>query len=1332
MAITKSARARIFTLVQEIKKLLVIEVASQLEQFYGIRLDGSVLIIDQLPATEPEILHTARLLRQRIDYIKSNIPTEKTKEVEAVKQLLNEQAFSILNRFATLRMAEERGIIKETIRNEYNSEGFQIFDSITGQGKIAEQYIRYKWYLQSIFDELAIDLPSVFDRFSPYALIFPSEKAMRSLLTIINNENVTMHREEGVQPINLWREDETIGWIYQYYNSRDEISEMRDASSAPRNSRELAVRNQFFTPRYVVQFLTDNSLGRIWYEMTKGNTGLSETCQYLIRRPKELFIDKGNLRPENADEETDYIEHRQIKDPREILMLDPACGSMHFGLYSFDLFEKIYVEAWDNHPDLLLDLRNSITRQQFIKQIPEFIIRYNIHGVDIDPRALQIAALSLWLRAQKSFDKLNLEADDRPKITKSNLVLAESMPGNAELLSELVKPLDAPMRKLVTSIWDLMKMAGETGLLLRIEDEIDKKINEIAIELTDEAKGAQLKLDSDEAQLQAAKRAAFYSTQKYRDAFLENASSEVFRILKELAETANEGEAYQKLLFADDAARGFAFIELCRKHYDVVLMNPPFGAASLNTEGYLQNNYSTWGKNILAAFFERTLELINNEGFVGAIFDRTVSIKSSYEDFRIKCFCGHITAMADTGWNVLDANVETTSLVLKKNQNQYSGIFIDLQEIIEKDGRLKDAIFQFGMKKIDKIVYSVDSLSFNHLPNCIIGYYFNSWTLDLFNNLRPLNKQGFYAMYGSNIPPNQYLRLFWENKINGNQNNSQVIFYNGGGSFSLFYNNFRETVFFGNNGDFVKFHKSSNLRNLESTFKRTVGYGKRGDILDSHILPANVLFSAEGHAFRIDDFTNKTGLELLSFLNSIYAQFVINLYCGQHKTNGYINLIPYNINNLEFENLIYPKIIELIKIKLWWYSLDETCLEFRHLLKLFFNSDSLKSTIENLQRKLNNDKERYLSIIVENDNFWLKQTFIPEENYEVFEQYKSKRPSENLISIDGITDSKLLGNPILAYEIISNIFGIAFGRWDIRSITNSQHIPDFEDPFDPLPFNPLVILSEIDNDYPISIPHNGILVSDHKSSNSLLQIINNVIFNVWPDCSDEITNELIEIGQIDSLDHYILNPNGFFDFHYKRYTKSRREAPIYWPISTTSGNYTVWLYYPKLNDQTLVAVINNYLQPKIDEVIKQKKPLELNSILDNKGLKELKELNDFEHELEEMKKELLRITALPYKPNHDDGVLITAAPLYRLFRHTKWRKATEDCWKELEKGEYDWAHLAYSIWPERVTKKCKKDLSMAIAHGLENICEVKLKEKKEKTVKVAKKSILINELNFGE
>ena len=68
---------------------------------------------------------------------------------------------------------------------------------------------------------------------------------------------------------------------------------MRADSPAPRNSRELAVRNQFFTPRYVVEFLTDNTLGRLWYEMTQGRTALTDQCRYLVRRPNEIFLQPG-------------------------------------------------------------------------------------------------------------------------------------------------------------------------------------------------------------------------------------------------------------------------------------------------------------------------------------------------------------------------------------------------------------------------------------------------------------------------------------------------------------------------------------------------------------------------------------------------------------------------------------------------------------------------------------------------------------------------------------------------------------------------------------------------------------------------------------------------------------------------------------------------------------------------------------------------------------------------------------------------------------------------------------------------------------------------------
>jgi hypothetical protein len=105
----------------------------------------------------------------------------------------------------------------------------------------------------------------------------------------------------------VWGEDETIGWVYQFFNGQDERRKMREESQAPRNSRELAVRNQFFTPRYVVQFLTDNTLGRIWYEMRGTNTALAGRCEYMVRKPSEDFAPRAK------------------KDPRDIRVVALRC-----------------------------------------------------------------------------------------------------------------------------------------------------------------------------------------------------------------------------------------------------------------------------------------------------------------------------------------------------------------------------------------------------------------------------------------------------------------------------------------------------------------------------------------------------------------------------------------------------------------------------------------------------------------------------------------------------------------------------------------------------------------------------------------------------------------------------------------------------------------------------------------------------------------------------------------------------------------------------------------------------------------------------------------------
>ena len=212
----------------------------------------------------------------------------------------------------------------------------------------------------------------------------------------------------------------------RYFTPKELRDQARKESQAPRNSYELAFRNQFFTPRYVVEFLTDNTLGRLWYEMRKGDTKLKDQCRYIVRPPSEVFLKEGQEPPKDTAEHRGspsqeqlhrlpaHIRHRPKKDPRDLKILDPACGSGHFLLYCFDLLITIYEEAYVD-PDLGQSLQKDYPRLEDLQRdVPRLILTYNIHGIDIDLRCTQIAALALWLRCQRAYQQAGLKRE-RPE-----------------------------------------------------------------------------------------------------------------------------------------------------------------------------------------------------------------------------------------------------------------------------------------------------------------------------------------------------------------------------------------------------------------------------------------------------------------------------------------------------------------------------------------------------------------------------------------------------------------------------------------------------------------------------------------------------------------------------------------------------------------------------------------------------------------------------------------------------------------------------------------------------------------------------------------------------
>ena len=106
------------------------------------------------------------------------------------------------------------------------------------------------------------------------------------------------------------------------------------------------------------------------------------------------------------------------------------------------------------------------TSEDLDRALPVLIIENNLHGVDIDPRAAQIAALALWLRAQRAWREVGIEAADRPAISRTGIVIAEPMPGDADMLAEFAAGLDPPLlRRLFRQIVASMSLAGEMGTL---------------------------------------------------------------------------------------------------------------------------------------------------------------------------------------------------------------------------------------------------------------------------------------------------------------------------------------------------------------------------------------------------------------------------------------------------------------------------------------------------------------------------------------------------------------------------------------------------------------------------------------------------------------------------------------------------------------------------------------------------------------------------------------------------------------------------------------------------------------------------------------------------
>jgi hypothetical protein len=292
-------------------------------------------------------------------------------------------------------------------------------------------------------------------------------------------------------------------------------------------------------------------------------------------------------------------------------------------------------------------------------------------------------------------------------------------------------------------------------------------------------------------------------------------------------------------------------------------------------------------------------------------------------------------------------------------------------------------------------------------------------------------------------------------------------------------------------------------------------------------------------------------------------------------------------------------------------------------------------------------------------------------------------------------------------EIISYCVGCAFGRFDIRLGTGERQPPPLPDPFAPLPVCSPGMLTGDDGlpatiappGYPLPLDADGIFVDDTDENgkaahpDDLVERVRTVIGLLFgDDQADSIEQEACAALGVGDLRDYFRRPGagGFWQDHVKRYSKSRRKAPIYWLLQSTRKSYGIWIYYHKLDGDTLFKAHEQYAEPKLKRErdtlsgLREKRQAAGETGPAARAIdRRVDKQESVVSEMESFCAALKRAANLRLVPDLNDGVVLTIAPLYELVPWSEPRRY----WNELREGKYAWATVAAQMAEKGLVKR---------------------------------------------